>query len=336
MAHGLEAAYLIAGSDRPKIDRAVERLRGRFDADAVELHSASELTGEGAVATCNALGLFAAGGRLVLVEGVEAWKAADLKPVVAYLRSPAPETTLALVGGELGKDAPLAKAVLAAKGQVLLWDVPKRGLQKWIGEQFRLHGASAEPEACRTLLELVGDDIYELTSEVDKLTTWADGERIGSADVERLVAARAETTNFALTDAFGARDTVAVLHAAEGLLERSGDPRSRTIPRVVSILTSHVSRLRSVQALEASGVAAKDAAVTLRQHPYYVSKLYEQARNYGAGELGQVTVRLAALDHALKGGSHLSPELELERTLVAITEPSSGRSRTGQEQLSRR
>ena len=36
MAHGLQAAYLIAGSDRPKVDRAVERLRARFPAEAVE------------------------------------------------------------------------------------------------------------------------------------------------------------------------------------------------------------------------------------------------------------------------------------------------------------
>jgi len=38
-----------------------------------------------------------------------------------------------------------------------------------------------------------------------------------------------------------------------------------------------------------------------------------------------VTVRLARLDHALKGGSHLSPELELERALIEITAPANGR-----------
>jgi len=321
MENGLKVVYLIAGSDRPKVDRAVARLRARFPAEAVELHSASGLSGQDAVAACNALGLFGGEGRLVLVEGVEAWKAADVKAVAAYLRAPAPETTFALVAGELGKEAPLAKAVGAAKGELLLWDVPKRGLQKWVGDQFRLHGATADPEACRTLLELVGEEMYDLASEVDKLATWAGGERIGAADVERLVAAGAETSNFALTDAFGARDVAGVLRASERLLSRSGDPRSRTIPRLASILTSHVGRLRGAQALEARGVAPKDAAATLRQHPFYVGKLYQQARNYAPGELDRATVRLAGLDHALKGGSHLSAELELERALIAITAP---------------
>jgi len=320
MADELKPAYLIAGTDRPKIDRAVERLRGRFSPDAVEIHPAAELSGEDAVAACNALGLFAGDGRLIVVEGVDAWKAPDAKEIATYLKAPAPATTLALVGGELKKDSPLAKAV-AGKGELLLWEVPQRGLQKWAAEQFKLHGTTAEPEACRALIELVGDDLYELSSEIDKLSTWAAGDRLTAADVERLVAARAGTTNFALTDAWGARDVVGVLHASEGLLERTGDPRSKTIPRVVGILTSHVSRIRSAQALEAQGIPAKDAAATLKQHPYYVGKLYQQARNYSPDELREVTVRLAQLDHALKGGSRLAADLELERALIEITQP---------------
>jgi DNA polymerase-3 subunit delta len=315
----LKPAYLIAGTDRPKIDRAVERLRRRFAADAVELHHAAELSGEAAVAACNALGLFATDGRLIVVEGVEVWKAPDAKEIAAYLKAPAPATTVAFVGGELKKDAPLAKAVTAGKGELLLWDVPQRGLQKWVSEQFALHGTKAEPEAGRTLLELVGDDVYDLSSEIDKLATWAAGETVTAADVERLVAARAETTNFALTDAWGARDVAGVLQASEGMLERSGDPHSRTIPRVAATLTSHVSRVARAKALDAQGVTSKDAATSLRAHPYYVGKLYAQARNFDPDELRRVTVRLADLDHALKGGSRIAPELELERALIEIT-----------------
>ena len=90
MADDLKPAYLIAGSDRPKVDRAVARLRGRFDADAVELLEAAETDGESAVAACNALALFGAGDRLIVVSGTEAWKADDAKVIAAYLRAPSP------------------------------------------------------------------------------------------------------------------------------------------------------------------------------------------------------------------------------------------------------
>jgi DNA polymerase-3 subunit delta len=321
MADGLKPAYLIAGTDRPKVDRAVDRLRRRFAPDAVEIYAAVDTLGADAVAACNALGLFASDGRLIVVEGIDEWKAPDAKEIADYLKVPAPATTLALVGGEMKKDAPLAKAVAAGKGELLLWDVPQKALQRWVAEQFGLHGTKAEPEACRALLELVGDDVYDLSSEIDKISTWAAGDPVTAADVERLVGARAETTNFALTDAWGARDVDAVLTASEGILERSGEPRSRTIPRIVGILTGHVASVRRAQAFDAQGVAAKEAAATLKRHPYYVSKLYAQARNFDPDELQAVTIRLSELDHALKGGSRLPADLELERALIEITRP---------------
>lgn len=320
MADELKPVYLIGGGDRPKVDRAVARLRTRFAADAVELHHVSETPGDAAVAACNALGLFGDGTRLVVVEGVEAWKAADVKEVAAYLAAPAPGTTLALVAGELKKDAPVAKAV-AKFGDVLIWDVAQRGLAGWAAEQFKLRGTTADPEACRLLLELVGDDLYELATEIDKLATWAGGERIGEAEIEALVAPRAQAPGFALTDAWGSRDVGAVLRATERLLDRTGDPRSRTIPRLVGSLTTHVARLRNCQALEAEGVPSKEAASRLKMHPFYVQKLYAQARNFGADELRDATVRLADLDLALKGGSRLRADLELERALIDITAP---------------
>src|SRR5439155_1372659 len=77
----LESIYLLTGSDRPKIGRALERLRRRFGDDAVEHLSAAEAGGADAVASCNALGLFGGAGRLVIVENVDAWRADDAAAV---------------------------------------------------------------------------------------------------------------------------------------------------------------------------------------------------------------------------------------------------------------
>jgi DNA polymerase-3 subunit delta len=318
MADELKPAYLIGGSDRPKVDRAVARLRSRFDVDAVEVIDASENTGDDAVASCNVMGLFGEGTRLVIVDGVEAWKAPDAKAVAEYLKSPAPGTTLALVAGEIKKDAPLAKAV-AAGGDLLIWDVVVKAIHRWIADQFKLHKTAAEPEACRLLSELVGDDLYELAGEVEKIATWADGSEVTEADVEALVAARAGSPPWAVTDAWGARDVGAVLRATERMLDRTGDPVSRVIPRLVGSLTNHVRRARQAQRLDEQGVSAGEAASKLGIKPYPAQKLYAQVRNFSAAELDAALIRLAELDEALKGGSRLANELELERALVEIT-----------------
>jgi DNA polymerase-3 subunit delta len=265
------------------------------------------------------MGLFGEGTRLVVIEGVEAWKAPDAKAVADYLKAPAPGTTLALVGGELKKDSPLAKAV-AAKGELLIWDVVMKAVARWIADQFKLHKTKVEPEACRLLAELVGDDLYELAGEVDKIATWANGAEVTEADVEALVAPRADSPPWTLTDAWGARDVGAVLGAAERMLDRTPEPLSRTIPRLVGSLTNHVRRARLAHRLDEQGMSPQEAAPLLGlRHQFPAQKLFGQVRNFSAEELDSALIRLAELDRALKGGSRLANELELELALVEIT-----------------
>jgi DNA polymerase-3 subunit delta len=318
VASELKPVYLLYGSDRPKIARAVRRLRERMGDDATERLTARESSGADAVAACNSLGLFVGEGRLVIVDDAERWKAADVKVVVAYLGSPAPATVLALVADELKSDAALVKAIAKA-GQVLHYDVTKRKLPEWVAEQFARAGAKADADACRALIDMVGDDLDELASETEKLATWASGETITLRDVERMAAGRAETAIFALTDAWGRRDVGAVLRSAEEIMERSHRPRSGELMRIIASLVSHVGRVRRCQKLAEEGIRAKDAAPRLKMHPFAAEKAFGQAANFSAEELGDALIRLAELDAAAKGGSRLPADLELERALVDVT-----------------
>ncbi len=320
----LLSAYLITGTDRPKVTRALRRLRDRVGEDATETLNASESSGEDTAASCNALGLFAVERRLVVVEQVERWKAADVKAVQEYLRKPAPTSVLALLGEDLKRDSALAKAVAKA-GEVLVYDLPTRGrkadLPKWVEQQFRERGIVIDHDAARALVELAGDNADELTTEVDKLSTWAAGERIGEREVAELVPARADAPPFDLTDAWGRRDVAAVLAASERIVERSGDSPRDVFLRIAGLVTNHVTRVRECQALDAEGVPPTAGADRLKRNRFYVQKLYEQARNYSEEELGDAVIRLARLDLALKGGSKLPGELEFTRALVDITRP---------------
>jgi DNA polymerase III subunit delta len=316
----LQPVYLLTGTDRPKIDTALTRLRRHFNHEAIEATSAHDVTAEAAAALCNSASLFD-DARLVVVTDVERWKAADVKALDAYLAAPAPATTLALVAGELRKDAAITK-VCAKAGEVLAYDVPKRNLAQWVADQFHQRGARAEPDACAVLVAIVGDDPQALATEVDKLATWAAGEPVGEREVEVLAAPFAETPTFTLTDAWGKRDVGAVLEASEAILEREGRPRRDTVPRLAGALGSHVTRVRACQRVAAEGLRPRDAAQRLKLHPFYAEKLFAQAERFSPDELGDVLVRLAALDLALKGDSRLSPELELQRALIDATQTS--------------
>jgi len=324
----LKPGYLLTGSDRPKIETALVRLRRRFVAEATEVVSAADTTGHAAVALCNAGSLFG-DARLVIVEEVDGrrdadgrrkggWKAADVDAVAAYLQSPAPATVLCLVAEEMKKTSALAKAC-AKTGEILEYAVPKSKLQGWVAEQFRQRGVRAEPEASSALLQLVGDDLHALALEIDKLAIWAGDEPIGEREVEALAAPAADEPTFALTDACGARDPGRALAASEAIFERTAKPRRDTAARLAGALGGHFGRLGSVKRLAAEGVRPREAAGKLRMHPYYAEKVFGQAEGFSAEELRDAVVRLAELDGALKGQSRLAPDLEVQRALVDLT-----------------
>jgi DNA polymerase III delta subunit len=322
--------YLLTGSDRPKIEVALARLRGHFEPEATDIRSALDTPGEAVAALCNAGSLFG-DARLVVVEDVDGrrdsdgrlkggWKAADVDVVASYLSSPAPSTVLALVGEDVKKSSGLYKACAKA-GDILEYAVVKNKVNAWVADQFRQRGARAEPEACAALVQIVGDDLHALALEIDKLTTWADGEPIGEREVEQLAAAAADAPIFTLTDAWAARDAARVLAASETIFERESKPRRDTAARLAAALGGHLGRLRSLKQLTAEGVRPREAAGKLRMHPFYAEKVARQSEAFSPEELRDATIRLAALDGALKGQSKLAPDLELQRTLIDLTAP---------------
>ncbi len=308
--------YLLTGSDRPKVLRALRRLSARFGDESIEHLAADGASGADAVAACNALGLFAGndGGRLVIVEGVERWKKADVDAVVEYLPDPVPGAVLALVAGEPLRSDTLAKAV--GKSGVLTYEAPKpRDLPAWVRAQFEALGGDIEPEAARALVEIVGDDLVALSTEADKITTWAGGSPISRTDVEALATPAREAAAWAITDAWGDRDAAALLAAGEAELER------REPFAIAMRLAAHVTLVRGVKVLAAEGLGAREIAKRVKLHEFRVKKAVGHADRYAQDELDAASVRLATLDAALKGASRLSGSHELTRALVDLAEP---------------
>jgi DNA polymerase-3 subunit delta len=309
--------YLLMGSDRPKHLRALRRLRSRFDPEAVEQLSAASASGADAVAACNALGLFGGvgGGMLVVVHGVEVWRKEDVEALSGYLGDPVEGAVLALVAEEALRGTTLAD-LCKKQGQVLRYDVPKpSSLHNWARAEFKRLGVSADADAARALVELVGDDTIALSSELEKLAAWADGEAVGRREVEELATPAREAAAWALTDAWGARDLPTLLEAYELALEK------KDAFLLAVGLASHVARVRGAQTLAEEGLSAREIASRLKMKEFPARKAMQHAERYSRAELDSALVRLAELDAAIKGGSRLSAELELVRALIDVTRP---------------
>jgi DNA polymerase III subunit delta len=180
----LKPVYLIHGDDHGAVAERRAGLRGlaeRMDGggnSSVELLDGDAAT-PAAVADTLAAMTLAIGQRVIIVEGVERWRQADvekyLTPVLAHMP---PDTTLALFAREEARaKAPPAihDAVKRAHGQVVAqMTVKPWELAKWAREQGARLGLSLDAAAAKALIAQVGERQQRLLRELEKLALEGD------------------------------------------------------------------------------------------------------------------------------------------------------------------
>ena len=256
----LKPVYLVTGNDVPKVERTLERLRRRFDVGSVERLIAGKGGASGAdvVAACNA-GTLLGGERLVLVTHIDGQRGeydrlsgeegrgrrggGGVPPRPGSRHCALPRQR----GGQEGRSA--RQGVSAKAGDVLAWEIGKKDAIGWIAKSFQERGVKAGADACRTLLDLVGDDKLVLAREIDKLATWAAGEPLGVEEVQRLATASAEAHPWDLTDALGRRDAGAALEVVESTYARSHRPRTSEAAAFGARVGQHLIRLSRMKAM---------------------------------------------------------------------------------------
>jgi DNA polymerase-3 subunit delta len=215
----LKPAYLIHGDDHGAVAERRAGLKSlaeeQGDAGSVEV-----LDGEAGAPAGVALALsamtFAIGRRVILVDGVERWKQAEveqhLTPAMAEMP---PDTTVALFAREENRSkAPAAvhDAVKRAGGQIVAQATVKPWeLGKWVRAQASRMGISLDTAAANALVAQVGGRQQRLLRELEKLALEVEIEgetqKVSVQEIERRAAHSAEYRSFALADALVRGDT---------------------------------------------------------------------------------------------------------------------------------
>jgi len=162
----LKPAYLIHGDDHGAVAERRAGLRALAegpgsDATSVELLEGESASPEGAAAALVAMTL-SVGWRVIVVEGVERWREADVEQqLAAAMAEMPPETTLALFGREEAKaktPASLHAMIKRAGGQVVAqMTVKSWELAKWARQQGSRMGLELDPAAAKALVTQVGE-----------------------------------------------------------------------------------------------------------------------------------------------------------------------------------
>jgi DNA polymerase III subunit delta len=223
----LKPAYLIHGDDHGAVAERRAGLRALAEEGGGGNVSVEVLEGDAAtpagVADALAAMTLAIGRRVIIVEGVERWRQADvekhLTPSMAHVP---PETTVALFAREDARaktPAAVHAAVKRAGGQIVAqmtlkpWELPK-----WAREQAGRMGLEFDQAAAKALVAQVGERQQRLLRELEKLSLEGDQapnasptapsapRRVDGQEIEDRAAHAAEYRAYGLADALVGAD----------------------------------------------------------------------------------------------------------------------------------
>jgi DNA polymerase III subunit delta len=305
--------YLLLGDDEERKSRGVEKLRtGR----TVEAYDASETSPELLVSACNSFSLFG-DGPFVVLKNLDAWNAAQKAVIVDYLKDPAPGSDLILLGKKLGARERLLSAVKNS-GEVHTFDQPTgRALVRWLVGHAKKMDLDLPEDVAEDLTKRCSGDKLRLLQETEKLALYVGDRAATHDDVAQLCPPDVQSNIFAFVDSLAAGQRDRALTLLEDLIS-TGEPPLR----LTFMIRRQFQLVARARALIERGTPQKEIASQLKVPPFVARKLEEQGRKLDEKDLERALVQIQDLEGGLKGGSSLSDELQVEMTVLALSEDS--------------
>ena len=289
-----EEPFLVDRATRLLLERAVDPSLKDFN---YNVFYGNESKGVDIADTAQTLPMFAER-RAVLVKRAESLSAAACEVLLPYIQNPAASTCLIFSGAKIDQRKKFF-AELKKHGELVefkrLYD---NKLSPFIQGEATVLGKPIEPAAADLLSFLIGNNLQELSSQIEKLVVFAgDRPRIKLEDVRAVASSSKAFTVFELARYLCARDLHNTLKSLDTLF-RNGEET----PMMIGALSRHFRQLWRVRELLDRKAAKPDIAREVGINPYFLDDMIAQARKFGRGELRGIFTELYRCDLASKTG----------------------------------
>jgi len=314
----LAPAYLIHGTDHGAVAERRASLRKLVEAQGADLETLEGAGPEQVAASLSTLTL-SIGRRVILVDGVERWREADIEAhLVPSLRTIPDETTLALVRRDDERSplpAQLARAVQSAGGRVVShMTLNGRELAAWLREQALRMGIELDNEAAHALIEHVGERQQRLLREVECLALETGSGPVSADAAIARAGANHEVGAAQLACRLLAGDGAGAASAALEQL-RQGERPGSLAPRSAWRLLAAARAMRRLQA----GGSRDSARRELRMKPAEARQMAAALDESSAERTERLLDVLARVEVDTRGGSPLRARSGVRHALGAQT-----------------
>ena len=228
-----------------------------------------------------------------------------------------PDTTiLVLVDSAVSNRNPLLKEI-SPKAQVKTFPLLKRTeLPIWVQKRITQAGGKISTQAVDLMAKLVGNDLWVMANEIDKLVLFTNGKSIEENDVKAIVSHAQETNVFTMVDAILEGKTGFAEELLQQLLDRGAAPTY-----LLWMLHRQVRFIVLAKDLKAQKKSNAEIQSKLGLSDYPLQKTLEQADKYSLERLKMFYEKLLETDLAIKTGKY-DGELALNILVVELCDKS--------------
>lgn len=236
--------------------------------------------------------------RAVLVKRADQLKADSLETLLPYIQNPASGTCLILTGSKIDQRK---KFFLELKKHGVLVEYKRlydNKLGSFIQTESLTQGKPIESAAAELLGALIGNNLQELSSQLEKLVVYVgEKSRISVDDVRIMASSSKAFTAFELAKFLGLRDVANAIRSLDALFLNGDDA-----PMMIGALSRHFRQLWRVRELLDKKVAQADIGRELSINTFFLGDIITQARNFSRRELLKIFEELYRCDISSKSG----------------------------------
>jgi len=289
-----EEQFLVERAVNMLLERAIDPSLKDFN---LNVYFGNESKGVDIIDAAQTLPMFSER-RAVLVKRAEQLKAEALEVMLPYVLKPASGTCLLLTGTKIDQRK---KFFLEFKKHGVLVEYKRfydNKLSGFIQSEAVAQGKPIEAPAAELLAALIGNNLQELSSQIEKLVVYAGTKaRITTDDVRIMASSSKAFTAFELAKFLGTRDLPNSIKSLDALFLHGEDA-----PMIIGALTSHFRKLWRVRELLDKKMPQADIGRELNINAFFLGDIVAQARNFSRRELKRIFEEFYRCDVASKTG----------------------------------
>lgn len=289
-----EEQFLVERAVGMLLERAIDPSLKDFN---FNVYYGNESKGVDIVDAAQTLPMFAER-RAVLVKRAEQLKAEALDAMLPYIKNPSSGTCLLLTGTKIDQRK---KFFLEFKKLGVLVEYKRfydNKLAGFIQSEAVAQGKPIETAAAELLAALIGNNLQELSSQIEKLVVYAGTKtRITIDDVRVMASSSKAFTAFELARFLGLRDVPNSIRSLDALVLNGEEA-----PMMIGALTRHFRQLWRVRELLDRKMPPADIGRELSINSFFLGEIVAQARNFSRRELKRIFDEFYRCDVASKTG----------------------------------